>query len=121
MCRIGTLGKESSGELVLALCSAFEQFQATRDAKFDRLIVASFKVQPRQELCGAPVAPVQSVRVVHVERGADRSAVQQPEHQQQVFRHSACEALEQAPVQIRGGMMVAVSAGIAAEKKIPLG
>src|SRR5690242_21128966 len=55
MSRIRALRKKAACELVLALRSAFEQCNATRDTKLQRLIVAGFEMQSGDVLVGAPV------------------------------------------------------------------
>src|SRR5689334_12311929 len=94
MSRIRALRKKAACELVLALRSAFEQCNATRDTKLQRLIVAGFEMQSGDVLVGAPVAPVEGMSIVHIERRADRPAIEHTDDEQKIIRHDLLQSLE---------------------------
>src|SRR5689334_2808901 len=100
MRRVRLLRHESARKLVLALRAAFEEADAALDAKFERLIVAGFEVQPGDVVRRSPIAAIEGVRVMDVERCADRLAFEVAEHEQQIVRHRLRETLEQLATEI---------------------
>src|ERR671932_255904 len=59
---------------MLALCSCLEDRKTPFDRELDRLVVAELKVQVAPLFGGAPVAAVERLALVEVERARDRPA-----------------------------------------------
>src|SRR6185295_17511487 len=89
------LGQEAARVLVLALGATLEERDAPLDAELDRLVVARLEVQARDVLDRAPIAAVQRMRAVQVERGGDASPVALGDDQEHVARHALREQPEE--------------------------
>src|SRR5205085_766137 len=78
------LRQEAARMLVLALRAALEERDAPLDAELDRLVVARLEVQAGHMLDRAPVAPVEGVRTVEVQRGGHAAALALGDHEEHV-------------------------------------
>ena len=112
--------QEAAEKLVLPLRAAFESLQLARDGEVDRLVVAGLEVQQGHVFEGAPVAAIQRVGGMQVERAADGFSFALGKDQQGVLRHGFADPLEELQVQIRRRLVHPVGVAIAPVEELPV-
>src|ERR687886_3115478 len=87
---------------MLALCSCLEELKTPFYRELDRLVVAELKVQVAPLLGGTPVAAVERLALVEVERARDRPArAVASEDKQDAVAHRPKDLGEEGLVEVR--------------------
>src|ERR1700722_10794593 len=101
MRRKSGLGKIAARDLVLALRPGLDGFQAARNRKIDRLIIADLEMQERMMLDRTPVAAEQRVAADEIDGARDVAASALRHHEQDAFGHRLADEGEELARQVR--------------------
>src|SRR4029450_9264712 len=93
--------------LVVALGAGLDALQAVGDGVVDRLVVAGLEMQEGVALQAAPVAAIERVVALKVERAADRAAVGLGHHQHDLVGHGRAEDVEGGAWRVRRAPLAA--------------
>src|ERR671932_2834179 len=98
---------------MLALCSGLEELKTPFDCELDCMVVAELEVQVAPLLGGAPVAAVERLALVEVERARDRLArAVASEDEQDAVAHRPKDLGEEGLVEVRNAPLPVERANI---------
>jgi hypothetical protein len=91
-----------------------------RDGVVDGLVVAGLEVQEGVALQAAPIAAVESVVALEVERAADRAAIGLGHHQHDLVGHGRSQDVEEGAGQVGRAPLAAAGVHVEGKEGVPV-
>jgi hypothetical protein len=118
--REGRHRKIAALNLVVALGAGLDALQAMGDGIVDGLIVAGLEVQEGVALQAAPVAAVERVVALEIERATDRAAVGLGHHQHDLVGHGRTQDVEERAREVGRAPFAAAGVHVEGEEGVPV-